>query len=67
MMKSMLLGYRNRRTEIMKVLKKGTVEQTNEGIELVGWVFDAEGGAVDIDAMIDAVKDVIGELPEPED
>lgn len=51
----------------MKVLKKGTVEQTNEGIELVGWVFDAEGGAVDIDAMIDAVKDVVGELPEPED
>ncbi len=44
----------------MKVLKKGTVEQTDEGINLAGWEFDAEGIAVDIDAMIDAAKDVIG-------
>jgi len=52
---------RSLRTETMKVLKKGNVKQTNEGVELTGWEFDAEGGAIDIEMMVDAAKEAIGE------
>ena len=49
----------------MKVIKKGMVVENEKGdLSFTGWTFDGEGGAINIDEIVEIVKEELEKCQE---